>query len=37
MVLAHPDRAAWGHLTVACAEPGCRSVWCSPRHEPGKQ
>jgi len=32
---AHPDRAAWGHLTVACRAPGCRSVWYMPRHEPG--
>jgi hypothetical protein len=22
-------------LTAACQEPGCRSVWYSPRHEPG--
>jgi hypothetical protein len=34
---AHPDRAASGHLTVACRAPGCRSVWYRPRHEPGKQ
>lgn len=31
---AHPERAAWGHLEVACQEPGCDSVWYSPRHEP---
>jgi hypothetical protein len=29
----YPDRAAWGHLTVACGVPGCRSVWYSPCHE----
>jgi hypothetical protein len=34
---AHPERAAWGHLTVACRAPGCRSAWYSPRPEPGKQ
>jgi hypothetical protein len=32
---AHPEQAAWGHLSVACREPGCRSVWYSPRHEQG--
>jgi len=32
---AHPDRAAWGHLTVACRVPGCESVWYDPPHEPG--
>lgn len=32
---AHPERAAWGHLTVACRVPGCGSVWYRPRHEPG--
>ena len=30
----HPDRAIWGHFTVACREPGCRSVWYDPPHEP---
>ena len=24
-----------GHLKVACREPGCRSVWYDPPHEPG--
>jgi hypothetical protein len=31
----HPDRAIWGHFTVACREPGCQEVWCDPPHEPG--
>jgi hypothetical protein len=37
--MLHPDRAIWGHFTVACREPGCRSVWYDPppsrarRHE----
>jgi len=31
---AYSERAAWGHLTVACRVPGCRSRWYSPRHEP---
>jgi hypothetical protein len=30
---AHPDEAAWGHLTVTCQEPGCGSVWYSPPHD----
>jgi len=41
-----PDRAAelaatiaapvaiWGHFTVVCRVPGCRSVWYDPPHEP---
>jgi hypothetical protein len=33
----HPDRAIWGHFTVARWEPGCGSVWYSPRHAPGTQ
>jgi len=32
---ATAPRPAWGHLTVECAEPGCRSKCFSPRHEPG--
>lgn len=32
---AHPDRHAWGHLTVECAVTGCRWKWYSPPHEPG--
>lgn len=29
---------AAGYLVVHCnAEPGCRSVWYDPPHEPGKQ
>ena len=31
----HPDRAIWGHFTVACREPGCRSVWRDPPHKLG--
>jgi hypothetical protein len=30
----HPDRAIWGHFTVACRAPGCRSVWLDPPHRP---
>jgi hypothetical protein len=33
----HPHEAIWGHFVVACREPGCRSVWYDPPHEPGKQ
>jgi hypothetical protein len=33
----HPDPAIWGHFTIRCREPGCRSVWHDPPHEPGKQ
>lgn len=29
-----PDRAAWGHLEVACQTPSCRSVWYLPPHDP---
>jgi len=32
---AYPERGSRGHLSVACREPGCRSVWYSPRHERG--
>ena len=35
--MLHPDRAIWGHFTVACREPGCRSVWYDPPHEPGPE
>jgi hypothetical protein len=31
----HPDRAIWGHFTVACRAPGCRWVWYDPPHQPG--
>jgi hypothetical protein len=31
---AHPQRAAWGHLKVACTEPGCTFVWYRPPHDP---
>jgi hypothetical protein len=31
----HEDQAIWGHFTVACRAPGCRSVWYDPPHEPG--
>jgi len=30
----HPHEAIWGHFVVACREPGCRSVWYDPPHEP---
>jgi hypothetical protein len=33
----HSDQAIWGHFTVACREPGCRSVWYDPPHESGPQ
>jgi len=33
----HPDRAIWGHFTVACREPGCQSVWYDPPHEQGSE
>jgi hypothetical protein len=26
----HEDRDVWGHFTVACREPGRRSVWYDP-------
>ncbi len=32
---AHPDRHAWGHLTVTCRAPGCGWTWYEPRHERG--
>jgi len=28
--MLYPDRAIRGHFTVACREPGCRSVWYRP-------
>jgi len=33
----HSGRAIWGHVTVACQTPGCRSAWYNPPHEPGSQ
>jgi hypothetical protein len=32
---AYGQTGGLGHLTVACREPGCRSVWYDPPHEPG--
>jgi len=26
----HEDQAIWGHVTIACPAPGCRSVWYDP-------
>jgi hypothetical protein len=34
---AYGETGGLGHLTVACGEPGCRSVSHDPPHEPGKQ
>ncbi|HEY2307844.1 MAG TPA: hypothetical protein VGI05_18390 [Streptosporangiaceae bacterium] len=31
--LASSSRS-FGHLVVSCQEPGCRSRWYKPRHEP---
>ena len=33
----HPDRAIWGHFTVTCRDPGCRSAWYDPPRQLGKQ
>jgi hypothetical protein len=27
-----PGRGTWGHVTVACREPGSRPVWYDPPH-----
>jgi hypothetical protein len=34
VMAAYGETGGHGHLTVACAEPGCTSTWYSPRHEP---
>ena len=31
---AYGETGGFGHLTVACGEQGCRSVWYDPPHEP---
>ena len=32
---AYGETGGLGHLTVACAVPGCSSTWYTPPHEPG--
>ena len=34
---AHPDSAAWGHLTVLFRVPGCDSIWYSPGMSNGRR
>ena len=29
----HPDPAIWGHFTIRCREPGCRSAFYDPPHK----